>query len=52
VARYTFERELDDPRLVWTTWEDDGFVAFTPPPVGTPVTLEAVELVEVFGKKR
>jgi hypothetical protein len=47
-----FERPLEDPLYVWRQWLGSKAVPFTPPPVGSTVTLPAVDFGEaMFGFK-
>ncbi len=49
-ARFDFAGPLNSPELVWLVWEDRGFVAFTPPPIGETVRLPAIDVAAlVFG---
>ena len=41
-AIFRFDRELEDPMLVWLRSRRDGLVPFVPPPVGTSVTLPSL----------
>jgi hypothetical protein len=47
---FRFDRDLDDPSLVFMRWDKRGFAAFTPPVAGATTTLPAVDLVELFTK--
>jgi hypothetical protein len=38
-VRFTFDAPLEDPSLVFYRWDEDRFVRFTPPAVGTQVAL-------------
>ena len=49
VAR--FDRPLEDGKLHWAAWKKDGFVPWTPPPVGERIVLPAQSFLDaVFGK--
>jgi hypothetical protein len=47
---FRFDRDLDDPSLVFMRWDKRGFAAFTPPVAAATATLPAVDLVELFTK--
>jgi len=40
-ARFEFGVPLEDPSLRWVRWEEDGYVPFPSPPVGSTVELPA-----------
>lgn len=42
-----FEKPLEDPSLVFLEWEPDGYVPFPIPPVGSTVTLPAVDFTKL-----
>jgi len=49
VAR--FDRSLEDPTLHFAAWHKNGFVPWTPPPIGARVVLPAQSFLDaVFGK--
>jgi hypothetical protein len=43
-ARFRFDRPLEDASLLWIRWKDGDYEPYRPPPVGTSVTLPAVQL--------
>ena len=45
---FRFDASLEDPSLVWITWQHQGFVPFTPPAPGEKVTLSPASLVEAL----
>ncbi len=49
-TRWTFDRPLEDPSLLWLQWSDHpiGFAPYTPPPVGTTSTLAAIDALRAF----
>lgn len=49
-TRWRFERPLEDAGFVWLRWDDagPGFVPFTPPAVGTRVTVPKVDTLRAF----
>jgi hypothetical protein len=44
--RVSFDLPLDSRSLCWAAWSPDGFVPFTPPPVGQSVTLRSSSFSE------
>ena len=46
--QYHFDTTLDDPSMVWITWEKQGFVPFTPPGRGEKATVPSVGMVEAL----
>jgi hypothetical protein len=40
-ARFHFDVPLEDASLRWLQWKDDGYMPFTPPPIGDTVRLPA-----------
>ncbi len=45
-----FERELEDPGLVWRRWERTTYVPYQPPAVGGHDTLPAADLLGLLGE--
>ncbi len=45
---FRFDASLDDPSLVWLTWQHQGFVPFRPPAPGEKVALASASLVEAL----
>jgi hypothetical protein len=39
-----FDRPLEDPSLVWRSWDVHTYVPYRPPAVGTSETLRAADL--------
>jgi len=51
-AVFRFDRPLDDPSLLWLTWEGGTLVPYSLPPVGGAHTLEPMDLREMLGVPR
>ncbi|HEY7956451.1 MAG TPA: hypothetical protein VII38_14205 [Polyangia bacterium] len=47
-ARFHFSVPLEDPSLVWLTWQGTAYHAFQPPPVGARVTLPALDFAKAL----
>lgn len=43
-----FDRALESPELRWLQWGKHEYVPFTPPPIGTRVTVPKVDLAALF----
>lgn len=48
-VHFRFDRSLDDPSLIWMTWDGPGFVPVKPPPVGGRVPIPAIDYLEALG---
>jgi hypothetical protein len=46
--QFRFEALLDDPALVWITWQGQGFIPFRPPGQGEKVAVASATLVEAL----
>jgi hypothetical protein len=42
-VRFTFDRVLDDPAMLWITWEGRGFVPAPPPAVGGRASIGGID---------
>jgi hypothetical protein len=47
-ALVVFREPLESSRLIWMQWRGQGYVPFTPPPLGESTTLPAAELRSVL----
>ena len=39
-AAFRFDKPLEDPSLRWLAWTEHWYQPFTPPPVGTEITIQ------------
>jgi len=49
-VRAEFDRDLEDPTLVWMRWDRSGFVPYAPPALGQRATLPAIEFLDLLGQ--
>ena len=42
-VHFTFDVPLEDPSLKWLAWSEGTYVPFTPPPLGTTITVEGLD---------
>jgi len=47
-VQFHFDTPLDDPSMVWITWEKQAFVPFRPPGRGEKVTVPSVTMIEAL----
>jgi hypothetical protein len=50
VVRFRFDRDLDDPQLVWMRWSPAGLIRVPVPALGRAIALPGVSLVELFSR--
>jgi hypothetical protein len=52
-VQFRFDRPLDDPELVWITWQHQGFIPWKPPAQGEKVTVASANFIEALtGQKQ
>ena len=48
ILKCTFDRELEDNSLVWTTWSPKGYINFRLPDIGETVTIQPITTEELI----
>jgi hypothetical protein len=50
--QFHFDRPLDDPELVWITWERQGFIPWKPPAQSEKVTVASANFIEALSGQK